>query len=299
MRNALPRGLLLLFVLFARPGEARGQSILRTLWSDLETVPGDLWHVYSSPARIGSDDLPALAAFTGGTLLIAANDAAIQGWIRDHSGTAVIEVLEPFRSEHQALSELGRNHKIMRATAAGYALGLLTGWDWLREASFGCALSNTANALVRSGTYRLIARKRPEGETDPYQFGVPGGDWEDHSFFGGHGANAFSCASFVAHRFDLGYAEPIVWALASGVALARLPDEAHWASDAVVGIGFGWLVGRMVAERYLERDRAMDGEAALQPQADRAVERIDESFHLAPTSSPGGPAVLFTLRLSF
>lgn len=299
MRNARSRVLVLLLILLARPGAVRAQSIFETFWSDLQTVPGDMWHVYSAPGRLSADDVPVLTAFTGGTLLIAANDAAIQNWIRDHSGTAVIEVLEPFRSEHQALSELGRNHKIMRGAAAGYAVGLLTGWDWLREASFGCALSNTANALVRSGTYRLIARRRPAGETDPYQFGVPGGDWEDHSFFGGHGANAFSCASFLAHRFDLGYGEPIVWALASGVALARLPDEAHWASDAVVGVGFGWLVGRLVAERYLDRDRARQGEATLPPQADPVAERIDESLHLTPISSPVGPAVLLTLRLTF
>lgn len=299
MHNATSRLLMLVLAVLPRPGEARAQSLLETFWSDLRTVPGDAWHVYSAPARVGSDDLPPLAAVAGGTLLLGVNDAAIQNWVREHSGTAVIVALEPFRSEHQLLSELGRNHKVMRGAAAGYAVGLVTGWDWLREASLGCAVGNASNSLVRSVVYRIVARRRPAGQTDPYQFAVPGGDWEDHSFFGGHGANAFTCASFVAHRWDLGHAEPLLWALASGVALARVADEAHWTSDAVVGIGFGWLIGRMLADRYVERDRAREGDAARDASADQALNGLLESIRLAPVPGRATGAVLLTVDVRF
>ena len=250
-------GVFLLLGLMASATGASAQSALETIWSDLKTAPGDVWYVWSGPARIGSDELAPLLVFTGATALVAANDAGIQRLFREHPNSVPLEALEPFRQRNGLLSELGRNHKVMRGAAAGYVVGLVTGWDWLREASFGCAVGNTSNALPRSAVYALVARTRPSGETDPYQFDFPGGgDWAEHSFFGGHAANAFTCASFFTHRWDLGYAAPVVWVLATGVAVGRTADEAHWASDTLVGMGFGWVIGRMLAERYQERDRA-------------------------------------------
>jgi len=130
---------------------------------------------------------------------------------------------------------------------------LATGQEWLRESSLGCAVGNTANALPRKAVYSLISRTRPAGTDDPYDIDVPGGGWDVHSFFGGHAANAFTCASFLAHRWDMGWGEPIVWALATGVATARTIDERHWASDTFVGSAFGFFAGRLIAQRQLER----------------------------------------------
>lgn len=238
-------------------------------------------------------------------MLVAANDAAIQEWVSDHPEVVAIEVLEPFRARHGLLSELGRNHKIMRGAAAGYVVGLVTGWDWLREASFGCAIGNTANGLARGAVYRIIARTRPSSTDDPYRFDVPGGDWEDHSFFGGHGANAFTCASFFANRWDLGYAEPVVWALATGVALGRMPDQAHWASDTLVGVGFGLVVGRMIATRYRHRD----AQAAAEPARDAGAaadehdpdSRVEPRLNLdlLPLGTPDGLALMVSASVRF
>lgn len=282
------------------PTPAGAQSALEILWADLGNVPGDLLHVWSAPARIGSDDLPPLAMFTGGTLLVAANDAAIEEWVDAHEGTAAIAALEPFRSEHALLSELGRNHIIMRGMAAGYALGLIGGWDWLREASFGCALGNTANGLVRKVAYRTVTRLRPSASDDPYSFDVPGGEWEAHSFFGGHAANAFTCASFFAHRWDLGAAEPVVWALASGVALARVPEDAHWASDTLIGIAFGYFVGRTIAERYAARGAETGGDEASGGTAGgTATPPARLQVGAAPIPSTHGMGLQLTARVRF
>ena len=292
------KGGLLVAALLASAGEARSQTALETVWSDLKTAPGDLWYVWSAPARIRSDDAPALLVFTGTTLLVGANDAGIQQWLREHPGSVPLAVVEPFRQRNGVLSELGRNHKVLRGAAAGYVVGLVTGWDWLREASFGCAVGNTANALPRSVVYRVVARRRPSGETDPYQWGVPGGDWADHSFFGGHAANAFTCASFFAHRWDLGYAEPVVWVLASGVAFGRVADDAHWASDTLVGAGFGWVIGRMVAQRY--RSREIEGGAGSGATTDAAVRQVRlEHLRVAPIATGRQTGLLFSAGIRF
>jgi hypothetical protein len=51
----------------------------------------------------------------------------------------------------------------------------------------------------------------------------------------------------------MGWGEPLVWALATGVAVARTVDERHWASDTFVGSAFGFAAGRLIAQRHLER----------------------------------------------
>lgn len=309
MRQVAWGAFLLVGSFLTSPEGAHGQSTLETIWGDFKTAPGDVWYVWSAPARVDSDGVAPLVLFTGATLLVAANDATLQQWFREHPNSFVLQALEPFRQRNGLLSELGRNHKVMRGAAAGYVVGLVTGWDWLREASLGCAVGNTANALPRGLTYRLIARARPSGETDPYQFDFPGGDWAQHSFFGGHAANAFTCASFFAHRWDLGYAEPVVWILATGVSLGRTADEAHWMSDTVVGVGFGWAIGRMIARRYEERERERNRGGDTQLNATSAVLAVGaaaaahrlrlDGLQVTPVETEQGTALLLSARLRF
>ena len=217
--------------LLAAAAPVSAQSVLETVWSDARTVPGDLFHVWSAPARIRADDVPPLVLFLGATTLVAVNDLEIQQWVRAHPRSLPILLLEPFRHEHDGLSRIGQNHWMLRGAAVGYIGGLATGQEWLRESALGCAVGNTSNALPRKAVYSLVARRRPSNQDDAYDIDVPGGGWGVHSFFGGHAANAFTCASFIAHRWDLDWGEPVVWAIAAGVASARTADEAHWASD--------------------------------------------------------------------
>lgn len=284
------------------------QSVLETVWSDAKTVPGDLLHVWTAPARIDADDAPALVLFAGVTTLVAANDLAIQDWVRAHPSSAPIVLLEPFRHEHDALSRIGQNHWMLRGAAVGYVTGLATGQEWLRESALGCAVGNTANALPRKAVYALISRPRPSTSDDPYDVDVPGGAWAVHSFFGGHAANAFTCASFLAHRWDLGWGEPVVWLVAAGVAAARTADEAHWASDTLVGSAFGFMAGRIIAGRHLERAERADRDAdpptdgprdgSSTPASGRAGPSLD-GLTLVPFRTGAGAGLLLGARIDF
>lgn len=250
-----------LTALLAAPSGASAQSVAETVWSDMKTVPGDLLHVWTGPVRIDGDEVETLVVFTVVTGFAALSDREIQALVDEHAESPPIRLLEPFSHDRDALSRLGQNHWVLRGAGVGYVAGLVSGQDWLREAALGCAVGNTSNALPRKAVYSLIARTRPRSSPDDaYDFDVPGSDdWDRHSFFGGHAANAFTCASFFAHRWDLGWGEPVVWVLATGVAAARVADGLHWTSDTLVGSAFGFFAGRMIAERYLERESRRRG----------------------------------------
>lgn len=299
--HRIRRAAVTLALLSSAPAPLCAQSVLETVWGDVKTVPGDLLHVWTAPARIGADDVPALVLFAGATTLVAVNDLAIQEWVRAHPRSVPLLALEPFRHEHDALSRIGQNHWMLRGAAVGYVVGLASDQEWLREAALGCAVGNTSNALPRKAVYSLIARRRPSGHDDPYDFDVPGGDWAVHSFFGGHAANAFTCASFLAHRWELGWGEPVLWLVATGVATARTADEAHWASDTLVGSAFGFMAGRMIAQRYRARagGRA-DGPDGAAEGAMRAGGRVRvERLTVVPLRTSAGTGVLLGTQISF
>jgi membrane-associated phospholipid phosphatase len=70
-----------------------------------------------------------------------------------------------------------------------------------------------------------------------------------------------SCVSYWSHRFDLGVAQPVPYAIAALIGFARVVDGAHWTSDTLLGMSWGFAVGKAVAAE--SRDREVDREAAL------------------------------------
>ena len=93
----------------------------------------------------------------------------------------------------------------------------------------------------------LVGRARPNRGGDSDEFHPLSNDL---SFPSGHVAEAFAVASVVAAR-SRGWVVPTAaYALASGVALARMNDRAHFASDVLAGALVGTAIGRAVVRRH-------------------------------------------------
>ena len=305
--------LLLAVLLSALAPPARAQSVVEHLYQDFViNVPTDAWHVYTSPFRMETEDLEGLAWVAGAAVVAGIFDAQVQDAMRAHPNSVPLELLRPFtetgplpfRSNEWGLAHLGDTQTMLKASAVLYLAGLVSGSDDVREAGIGCATADGVNALFRHGLYAVVSRdrpglKQPDGtivaNDDPYAFGVPGGDWNAHSFFGGHAANPMTCATFWSHRYDLGLLEPLLYGVAAGIGLGRMADERHWLSDTLVGIAFGYAVGKTVANRYERRadDRQAEspeggGLGAGFPQLGVGDARV--SFSLGP--APAGGLVL-------
>lgn len=236
---------------------AAAQSIPRKAFDDVRHALGDMFWVYTSPLHADRGDLATLGLIATGTGLAAIYDDELDAWILRNPESAPMKLIDPFREDHGwQLYDLGSSSLLVRTGGVLWIAGLLTGWDDLRDAGIGCAAAEQAQTYVRHGVYQLLARRRPLGaEGDPYIFSLPGGDWIDHSFFGGHGANIVTCAAFFAERFELGLIEPVILGIAAGITLGRVADRAHWLSDAVVGTAVGYAFGKAFADRQLARRR--------------------------------------------
>lgn len=247
-----------LALLLASPGMAAGQFRADSTRRQLERLVGDVWSNWSSPAHANAQDAEGVAAVVGITGAAAMVDEPLQHWINDNPNAWPVAILHPLRENaHYPAYELGSGQFLLPISAALYIAGTVSKSQGLRDAGLGCATAHLTAAGVRGLVFLFLQRDRPRtSPDDPFQIKLGGTrDWNKHSFFSGHIANSMGCASFLAHRFDLNVAEPLIYGYVIAIGAGRVADGRHWLSDTVFGALFGYAVGRAISSRMLERER--------------------------------------------
>lgn len=251
MRNALRVAVM---TLLALGRVAPAQSVGRMLVDDFKHGGGDAIAVWIAPFSASQRDWLLAGAAAGAFGLSMLADRSVSDWALSNDSSRFFRAIGPLR--HGGFAYTGK--AVVPPVAVAYVAGLALKNQDLRDAVTGCMTSWLSQSALRKGTYVLVGRERPDTTDDPNRWSVPGdlGDWQKHSFPAGHFANAMSCATFWNKRFDLGYAGPVVYALAGAVGIGRLADGGHWTSDTVLGGILGYAVGREVARRSLDRKHA-------------------------------------------
>ena len=118
---------------------------------------------------------------------------------------------------------------------------------WINAETFGVV------EVLNLGVSEVVTRERPEGDVCP-----PNSKYDPHctkSFWSGHAANAFAAESLVCTEHGAMYlyggkadaaACGTALAAASAVGVLRIAENAHHASDVVVGAGVGAAAGYMI-----------------------------------------------------
>jgi membrane-associated phospholipid phosphatase len=139
-----------------------------------------------------------------------------------------------------------------------YAVGLITrrrtpadvGWHTLEALT----VSGQVTGLLKG----LFGRSRPyaaAGDARDFEFGGGFGSSVRRSFPSGHTSMAFTLASVIdeetSHRWPRArrIIVPLAYGAATGVGLARMYNDKHWASDVALGAAIGTLSGKLVV-RY-------------------------------------------------
>jgi hypothetical protein len=144
--------------------------------------------------------------------------------------------------------------------AVGTSLAALGGgWllkdNWLRDTGRDAIEAEILAAGVVTPVLKaVIGRERP----------IQGGDSDEYrslssnaSFPSGHATEAFAVASVFAARSSGWVIPTISYTLATMVGLARIHDQAHYASDVFAGAVIGTTIGRSIVHRHIgESERA-------------------------------------------
>jgi membrane-associated phospholipid phosphatase len=253
------------------PSTALAQFRADSAKRDIQHLIGDVWSVWTSPAHAHARGFAGAGAALGVAALASVGDEPLHRWMTDHRDSWPMRLLHPMTEEARYPAyEMGSGQYILPLSAALYLAGTAGRSRNLRDAGLGCATAHLTSAGARDIVYLLVQRERPrDSPDDPFHFRFPGAsgwnyrEWNWHSFFSGHIANSMGCASFLAHRFHLHAAEPLVYTFVSAIGLGRVIDGRHWLSDTVVGAEFGYVVGRTVSARTLQRERRAPSPAAV------------------------------------
>jgi membrane-associated phospholipid phosphatase len=181
------------------------------------------------------------------------------------------------------LRPLGRTQELAAAGIATYALGMVI--SERRVADFGLhafialALSNAVTGGLKAVTGRARpitlqadgtwARRDPD---DWDLFGGWGSGGERTAYASGHTSNAFAIATVFAEELG-GAAGWVAYPIAAGVAWSRVNDEAHWASDVVMGALVGIASGQLVVRHGHRRDGWLERMLLVDPSA--SLDRVD------------------------
>jgi membrane-associated phospholipid phosphatase len=254
---------------FAAASLVHAQVTARSTGEELGRVFEDLAQVWLSPVRADTRDWVAAGLVSAGFAALLPVDAQADRWIVSHPRAAVFGAVSPFRETTGALSRLATARQLVPISASLVLAGVLADRRALREAGYGCMTAWAASNTIRYSIYAVVSRARPSAAGgDPFRIHVPGGDWNQQSFFAGHTTNAFACVAFWSERFDLSLGEPLLYAGAAMTALARMADRRHWTSDTFMGVAVGLAIGRTIAARYGRREAAHAG-AGVAPAPDR------------------------------
>lgn len=197
----------------------------------------------------GTGDWLLVGGLLGAQLILIPFDDDVREIAVDMRGETSNDVADMLRP-------LGRTVELAAVSAATYALGRAI--SNRRVADFGLhAFVSLALANFVTGSIKVVAgRSRPltllpdstwvrQSHDDWDFFGGWGDDGARRSYASGHASNAFALATVFAE--ELGGAAPwIAYPVAAGVAWSRVNDEAHWASDVVMGALVGIVSGQLV-----------------------------------------------------
>lgn len=152
---------------------------------------------------------------------------------------------------------LGRGKILMPAYGGLLALGLVTKNKSFREAGLLAFSSLLINEFVTFRMKKNFQRHRPN-TGNPFNSwdGPNGANHNNRSFPSAHTSYAFCTATAIAEAFKEHKAvAPIAYGVATLVGLSRIHDNAHWATDVIIGAAVGYLSAKVAikAYRFLEK----------------------------------------------
>jgi len=242
-------------------------------WRDLPLSFGrrvlwDAGYLLTAPTRWDRCDWTRFALFaaaTGGTLLV---DDPIDVASREHNPRSQSEA--DAEDNIQKFAELPG---IAAVLGGGYVYGLIAGNEEAKRMTIDTGEALLLSSVILVEPLKLVTgRARPREGNGPYHWFAGGA-----SFPSGHTTAAFSLATGVSEyaHYDLRVAVPM-YALATGVGVARIRADAHFLSDVFVGATRGVLTTKAVIWLRGRRRQRHDRRSGLvvAPMVDRDVRGV-------------------------
>lgn len=227
-----------------------GKAFAEDRYSLLGNLKDDFTYVASSPARMDRKSAVMTLGIIGTGAFIYTQDEKIRDFVQSHQKSSSIDgisdIAEKFGNGVYELPFLALYG------GGGYLIGNEKMQDTALLSFESFVVANTIGTAAKIG----IGRPRPYTEEGSGSYKPFSTDSDHTSMPSGHTISAFSIASVFADEYENPFVNVTVYGLASLVALERVYDHKHWASDVFAGAVLGTVIGKSVV--YLHKDKKME-----------------------------------------
>jgi len=200
----------------------------------------DFGEVLVSPIHWKGKDLLLFGSSVATTgLVMAFLDHGTQEWVEDHQKTSLTNF-------SLFITHLGEGPFLFGLSAVLYVGGEAFKDDNLRKTALMSLESFCIDGIVVNGMRFLLSRSRPLAGEGPSSFHWFSFQNNQHSFPSGHASAAFAVAAVIAGQSDSFLVGTVSYSLASLVAISRVNNNEHWASDVVAASILGYFIGKEV-----------------------------------------------------
>lgn len=196
----------------------------------------------------GPGSVQSIALWGAGLTLVAFSlDRTVQSDIRSQHFIAKTLDHGDYARKGTVLELLGQTQMPLALSGILYGGGLLGKNERLERVGRSGAEALIVSGAAVIGLKTVFGRSRPYVDHDADTFHVfHGAAAKNASFPSGHAATVFTLASVVADEYDSIVVDSLAYGLATAVAVGRLYQDQHWASDVVAGATLGVVTGKAV-----------------------------------------------------
>jgi membrane-associated phospholipid phosphatase len=202
----------------------------------VDTLPP---YIHSSPPGQAIRWYEPLAVLGGLALTGAVVDQSVANHFRDHRSQGAQDVADAWAK----VGTVG----VGVVTAGVLAGGLISHNEKVTHAGLRLLFSVGLAGGAVEGIKFVVGRERPSQTTSAWDFD-PG--HVDASFSSGHTTLAFAMATSLSDDIHRTWATVGLYGLATGVAVSRVYQEAHWVSDVLGGAALGITSAKLVSGRW-------------------------------------------------
>ena len=209
-----------------------GFSLLKNIAMDQKTI-------WTSPFHLHAEDSTWLFPFAAVTAFSIATD---RSFVRSLSS-------DPRRLARYGDFSNGGVAALLGVGAGSYVWSYLSHDEGQRETGILTGEAVIDSLLTTQALKYSFGRERPTADNGRLDF-FKGGN----SFPSDHAAMAWSAATVIAHEYPGFLTKTLAYGLATAVTLSTVMGKDHSPSDALVGSGIGWLIGREIYRAHHDPD---------------------------------------------
>ena len=218
----------------------------KLLWDDTTETA-------TSPLHWDAEEWRNFALITGG---LAISVAFLDKPIRDAAQRSRSSSADDF---FRNVEKFGTKQYGLPVLFGFYAVGVAVDDYNAKTVALDGFSASVISSLTTSVFKGIAGRARPNTGLGPHHWNLFGGD---QSFPSGHATGAFAFASVIAGHYDSPWVATTAYTIASLVGVARIEQDAHWASDVVAG----GLIGGLIGHHLVEFNRAWRESHELAPE---------------------------------